>query len=66
LRPEANISAVPPLTRMPTAATAITVVPATPSGWNRRRTASAATAPVMSNSTTALNSAASMEVERRP
>ena len=66
LRPEANIRAVAPLTRIPIAATAITRRPPTGSGESSLRIASHATPPVMINSTTALNSAASMELEPRP
>ena len=48
------------------AATAMTVVPTVAWGMINRRSASAATAPVTVSSTTALNSAASTELEPRP
>ena len=66
LRPEANRAAVKPFTAMPAEATAMTTKPAAGSGCSSRRTASAATAPVTTSSTTAFNSAARTELEPSP
>ena len=66
LRPAANSQAVTPLTTMPIAATTITVLPATGSGWPRRRIASQEIAPTVSSRKTALNSAARIDEPRRP
>ena len=65
-RPEANSSAVPPLTAIPTAATAIMIPPATGTGSAKRNTASQAMPPVTTSRMTALASAARIELERSP
>ena len=65
-RPEANSSAVPPLTASPAAATQTTMLLATGTGWARRHTASQAMPPVTTKRMTALASAARIEVERSP
>ncbi len=64
--PRANSQAVTPLTTMPAAATAMTVSPATGCGSASRCTASHATAPMATSSSTALNSAARIDEPRRP
>ncbi len=66
LEPLTNSHAVSPFTRMPMAATTITVTPATGSGWMRRRIASQITAPMAISRNTALNRAARIEEPRIP
>ena len=64
--PEAKSSAVPPLTKMPMAATATTMPLATCTGWLMRQIASQAMPPVTTNRMIALASAARMELLRSP
>ena len=66
LRPEAKSHAVTALTRMPIAATAIIVLPATGSGDPRRRMASHERPPTVTSKKTALNRAARIDEPRMP
>ncbi len=65
-RPEANSSAVPPLTAIPAAPTQTMIPLTTGTGWVRRNTASQAMPPVTTSKMTALASAARIELERSP
>ena len=65
-RPRMNISAVPPLIRMPAAATHMTMAPPTGAGWPKRWMASMAMAPAPRSSTTALISDAMMLLRPQP
>jgi hypothetical protein len=64
--PEENSSAVPPLTKMPMAATATIMPPVTCTGWLMRQIASQAVPPVTTNRMIAFASAARTELLRSP